>query len=178
MIGLSGVGKSTSVVNVLKMYPQVIRHTSYGGEPFVATQVVWLKVDTPCDGSPKGLCAAIIRELDAVAGTQYSAEFVSSRISKDALLLKVSQLAGSFHLGVMVLDEVQNLCSAKKEISRELLNFLVTLANTIRVPIVMIGSPMMSRIFQSSFQQAKRVTGQGEVHMELMKKEDKTTKED
>jgi hypothetical protein len=173
IIGISGVGKSTSIVNILQQYPQVIRHAKYGDEPFVATQVVWLKVDCPCDGSPKGLSAAVIHELDRVVGTQYSAEFITSRVSKDVLLLKLNQLAATFHLGILVIDEAQNLCSAKKEVSRELLNYLVTLANTIRVPVVMVGSPMMSRIFQSSFQQAKRVTGQGEVHMKLMKRTDK-----
>ncbi len=173
VIGLSGVGKSTSVLNVLHLYPQVIRHTKYHSEPFNQTQVVWLKVDTPCDGSAKGLCTAIIQELDTIVGTQYSSEFTSSRVSKDILLVKVRQLVSTFHVGIIILDEFQNLCSAKKEVSRELLNFLVTLANSIRVPIVMVGSPLMTQIFQSSFQQAKRITGQGEVRMNLLRKEDK-----
>ena len=147
VIGLSGVGKSTSIANILKQYPQIITHTAYMGEPFVATQVVWLKVDIPCDGSPKGLCAAIIQELDAVAGTRYAAEYISSRTSKDVLLIRVRQLASSFHLGVLVLDEVQNLCTAKKEASRELLNFLVMLANTIRIPIVIINFLSSGTIF-------------------------------
>lgn len=40
IIGYSGMGKSSSVRNILAQIPQVIRHGTYRGEPFAETQVV------------------------------------------------------------------------------------------------------------------------------------------
>ena len=44
IIDVSGVGKSTAVESVLSLYPQVIRHSQYHGEPMPVTQIVWLNV--------------------------------------------------------------------------------------------------------------------------------------
>lgn len=39
ILGISGIGKSTTVESILSLYPQVIRHTEYRGIPLVMHQV-------------------------------------------------------------------------------------------------------------------------------------------
>ena len=71
ILGISGIGKSTTVESILSLYPQVIRHTEYRGIPLVMHQVSWLKIDCSCDGSLKGLCMDFFRGLDDLLGTSY-----------------------------------------------------------------------------------------------------------
>ena len=171
VLGVSGVGKTTSVENVLSLFPQVIRHTAFRGLAFCKEQMVWLKVDCPADGTPKGLCTAILKGIDNVLGSDYTGQILRNRMSKDVLLVKVSQLIQSLCLGILVIDDIQNLCGAKETVSDELLCFMVSMANSLRIPVIMVGSPKILKILQREFQQAKRASGEGEVRMDLMSRD-------
>jgi hypothetical protein len=89
-------------------------------------------------------------------------------MSKDVLLIKVSRLIQSLSLGILVIDDIQNLCGAKETVSNELLSFMVSMTNSLRIPVIMVGSPKILRLLQREFQQAKRASGEGEVRMDLM----------
>lgn len=56
VIGISGIGKTTAIERLLLMYPQIIKHEEYQGHYFSRTQIVWLKIDCPYDGSLATLC--------------------------------------------------------------------------------------------------------------------------
>lgn len=168
VLGISGVGKTTSVQNALSLFPQAVCHKSYRGIPFEKDQLVWLKVDCPGDGTPKGLCSAILRGIDEAMGTDYAQQIIRNRMSKDVLLVKVSQLVQSLYLGILVIDDIQNLCSTKRPVSDELLSFMVSMANNLKIPVVMVGSPKILDLLQKEFQQAKRASGEGEIRMNLM----------
>ena len=172
VLGISGVGKSSSVLNALRQYPQVYDHQEYHGFPFHCAQLVWLKVDCPGDGSPKGLCAAILQQVDAVLGTSYSSE-IPGRISRDALTARVSHCLSSHHLGILVIDDIQNLVSTKTTTSLDMLSFLIYLMETLAIPVIMVGTPKVLPLFQKEFQLAKRATGDGTVRMELFQENSK-----
>ena len=162
ILGISGIGKSTAVETVLSLYPQVIRHTSYQGIPLHMHQISWMKLDCSCDGSLKGLCMDFFRELDDLLGTDYCSQYSSRRATLNQMMLAMSRLCISHNVGVLIIDEIQNLCSAKKGVPETVLNFFVTLVNTIGVPVIMIGTPKALSILQNEFQQAKRGSGQGD----------------
>ena len=170
VLGISGVGKTTSVMNALSLYPQVIQHTSFYGCPFEKKQLVWLKVDCPADGTEKGLCSAILHRIDEALGTDYSQTILRNRMSKDVLLVKVSQLVQSLYLGILVIDDIQSLCTAKNTVSKQLLRFMVSLSNNLKIPVVMVGTPKILQLLQEEFEQAKRSSGEGEIRMNLMAK--------
>jgi hypothetical protein len=58
--GISGAGKSFSIDRVLRLFPQVIHHGEFRGRPFTHSQIVWLKIDCPFDGNPRGLCISFL----------------------------------------------------------------------------------------------------------------------
>ncbi len=169
VIGLSGTGKTCSVMNVFTLYPQLIRHTQYHGEQFSEIQIVWLQVNCPGDGTPKGLCIAIIEAIDEVLKTDYEHEYVRYRVSKDVLITQVRRLLLTFHVGIIAIDDIQNLCSAKNSATHELQSFLVYLTNQLAIPIIRIGTPKFLELVQGEFQLGKRTTGAGEVNMDLYK---------
>ena len=168
ILGISGIGKSTTVESILSLYPQVIRHTAYHGLPLSMHQISWLKLDCSCDGSLKGLCMDFFREIDDLLGTSYSAQYHSRRVTLDQMMIAMSRLCVSHNVGILIIDEIQNLCSAQKGVPEKVLNFFVTLVNTIGVPVIMIGTPKALSILQNEFQQAKRGSGQGDALWERM----------
>ena len=168
ILGISGIGKSTTVEAILSYYTQVIRHTLYKGINLSLTQITYMKLDCPADGSLKGLCLAFFKLLDKLVGTDYHEQY-QKRTTLDFMMLKMAQLTMTYNVGLIVIDELQNLCTASKDVPAKVLNFLVTLVNTIGVPVVMIGTSKALSILQSEFQQAKRGSGQGDFLWERMK---------
>jgi len=69
IVGPSGIGKSLAVDNTLKLYPQVVQHTSYRGKPFPFLQLTWLKLACPFSGSIKGLTQNFFQSVDRRLGT-------------------------------------------------------------------------------------------------------------
>ena len=169
IIGISGVGKTTAVEQILSLYPQCIKHTSYHGQPLFMKQLVWLKIDCPFDGSLKGLCFSFFSAFDRALGTEYSKKLTGRTTTVDILLPKMTQISTTHGLGLLVVDEIQHLSQAKSGGSEKMLNFFVTLVNTIGVPVVLIGTTKAMSVLQSEFRQARRGSGQGDLLWDRMK---------
>jgi len=172
IIGMSGVGKTTAIERVMSLYPQYITHTMYAGKPFYLKQVVWMKLDCPHDGSIKGLCLSFFSELDRILKSNYAKSFPASRNTIDTMMLKMTTLAHTHGLGLLIIDEIQHLNQAKSGGSEKMLNFFVTLVNTIGVPVILIGTPKALPILQSEFRQARRGSGQGDLIWNHMKNDE------
>lgn len=171
IIGMSGVGKTTAIERVLSLYPQRIRHLSYGGHPFYLEQLTWLKLDCPFDGSIKGLCINFFAEVDSLLDSTYAKKFLASKTTVDAIIPRMAQVAWNHGLGLLVIDEIQHLSQAKSGGSEKMLNFFVTLVNTLGIPVVLIGTTKAMSILQSEFRQARRGSGQGDLLWERMQED-------
>ena len=172
VIGLSGGGKSTAINTILTTYPQVILHSDFKGINLSIYQVVWLKLDCPHAGSLKGLCIDFFLAIDRLLGTNYFSKFGSTRNSEDTMLAQMAQIASRQCLGVLVIDEIQNLSTAKSGGSEKMLSFFVKLANIIGVPVVRIGTNKALPILQGDFRQARRGVGEGGMIWERMKSDE------
>ena len=134
IIGVSGVGKSTAVEKILALYPQRIIHTVYRGKMLAMTQLAWLKLDCPHDGSLKQLCYQFFHAVDVAAGTDYFAQYTKGRYSLEMLLIIMTQLVRQFQIGILVIDEIQHLSEAKGGGSDKMLNFFETWVDSINIP--------------------------------------------
>jgi len=158
IVGCSGIGKSKSIEKILHQYPQCIQHT----EPFSLVQIVWLKLDCPHLGSPKQLCINFFSAVDRLLGTNYMDWYGRQSKSVDEMMVHMAHVANLHALGVLVIDEIQHL--SKSKVGPEaLLNFLVTLVNTISVPVILIGTLSAVPLLQQNFRQARRASGLGSV---------------
>ena len=169
IIGMSGVGKTTAVERILSLYPQYIDHVKYQGKPFFVKQLVWLKIDCPYDGSLKGLCFSFFSAFDKAIGSDYYQMHCGRTTTVDMLLPKMAQISTNHGLGLLAIDEIQHLSQAKSGGAQKMLNFFVTLVNTIGVPVVLIGTTKAKPILQSEFRQARRGSGQGDLLWDRMK---------
>ena len=166
LIGCSGIGKTWALNRILATYPQVVFHPEYRRH-----QVVRLKLDCPKDGSLKALCMEFFAALDKILGTDYLHTRCRNRAPVDELLMLMSQTANEHCLGILVIDEIQHLDRAKSGGAATMLNFFVTLVNTIGVPVVLVGTHKATDILQQDFRQARRVCGVGDHVWDRLKKD-------
>ena len=159
IIGVSGLGKSTALQRVLSLFPQVIEHQHYRGKPFFCHQILYLIVQTPHDASIKALILDIYLQLDCLLGTSYQRDALSKRLSVDVLVSQLNQIVRTNHIGLLVIDELQNIAYRKGDGGIRFLNFLVHLINGTGVSVCMVGTPRVLQVLQQEFRSAPRTTG-------------------
>ena len=159
VIGVSGLGKSTALQRVLSLYPQVIEHTVYHGQKFYCHQIPYLVVQTPHDASIKALILDIYLQIDSLIGTCYQKDALSRRLSIDVLVSQLNQIVRVNHIGLLVIDELQNITYHKSDGGIRFLNFLVHLINGAGVSVCMVGTPRVLQVLQQEFRAARRTTG-------------------
>lgn len=161
-IGISGMGKTSTITRILNCYPQVLVHSNYKGNPFSFTQLVWLQLNCPHDGSVKGLVNQFFISIDNILGTDYFDKFGrSNKLSVNTLMPIMTTVCRGIGLGFISIDEVQHL-SLKGVGAKLMLNFFVTLSNILSIPICLIGTPSAMNVLQREFRQARR-SGQGDM---------------
>lgn len=161
LVGLSGIGKSTALEAILRLYPQTILHRSYRGREFVQTQIVWLKLDCPFDGSLTGLCNAFFRAVDQAIGQRRYADRGQGKRGVAGLIHQMEQLASTYYVGALIIDELQHLKVAKVGGKNNMLNFFVNLLNSIGIPVVFVGTNSMIDLFADVLRNARRACGMG-----------------
>jgi len=174
VIGCSGAGKSTAVEAVLAGYPQVIMHPDYQH-----VQIVWLKVECPHDASVKSLCINFFRALDEALDNngQYEKQYVKPRANTEMLLGDFARIAALHSIGLLVIDEIQHLeRSRSSQVSDRILRFFVQLTNTIKLPILFIGTPKAYELFSPSMRSARRASQFGSINWHRFNTTDRTGK--
>lgn len=110
-VGFSGTGKTEAALRNFNLYPrQVIHHETFPHMASGLDQVVWLSTDVPATGRSADLAANLMMSWDrATNGTRFAAALAKSRRDGTQMLDEWRQVASSHFLGVLHLDEVQNL---------------------------------------------------------------------
>jgi hypothetical protein len=151
LLGSPGLGKTTSIARILRLYPQVIFHNL----PGLDTQVVWLFLTCPHDKSTKALCLQFFREVDAILGSDYFRQY--RRDDEPGLMAGMATVAATIHLGIFVIDEIQFLKGGRED----MLKFCIQLENTLGIPIVRVGTHAASNLLAGNPHQARRSVGMG-----------------
>lgn len=172
LVGVSGMGKTTVINKILTSIPPIISHSNYKGHHMCCTQMVWLKLDCPYDGSLKALCLDFFSKVDELVGSNYFNKYYNSRLSANAMLPIIKQIALNVNLGVLVVDEIQHLSTARSGGAEKMLNFFVTLINIVSIPVILVGTPKALPLFQTEFRQARRSCGQGNIFWDRLKNDE------
>ena len=151
IIGVSGIGKSSAIERAIRLISE--NEVIYMSETVV---IPFVTVQCPFDSSVKGLLLEILRQVDDDIGSHYYNNAVRARATTDMLIGSVSQVAIN-HIGVIVVDEIQNVCKSKH--GRNLVGMLTQLINNSGVSICMVGTPECSSFFEQEIQLARRSLG-------------------
>lgn len=134
--GISGVGKSTMLEQVLGHFPQVIDHNQYNGHDLSPLrQVVWLKVNCPPNSKARDLTESLLAVIDDALGLERTPPPSRS----GTLLRLIAQKIKTSFIGVLVIDEMQRLTRTNGD--EQLINFLHEIVDTLGVPLVFCGNP-------------------------------------
>lgn len=154
IIGASGIGKSSAISRAISLITE---------KRLIETEIPYSKiipclmVQCPFDSSVKGLLLEILRKADEELGTTYYQYAIKSRTATvDALIGTVSTVALN-HIGVLVVDEIQNVANSKN--GKSLVGMLTQLINNSGISICMVGTPESTVFFEQAMQLARRSLG-------------------
>jgi len=166
IIGPSGCGKSKAIEKILKQYDSVIYHPD-----LKLTQIPCLKLECPSNGSLKQLCKSFFIALDKRLGSKYKSKYGKARAGVDEMVAEMAHLANLHAIGVLIIDEIQNLSVHRSGGEASMMNFFVTLVNDIGIPVILVGTPKARRLLAKDFSQARRGSGLGSVMWERLKQD-------
>ena len=153
LIGKSGVGKTSMVEQILSYFPNVIEHESYRGQVLeFRKQVVWVKVDCPSNSSVRDLCEEILLTLDLTLDR----EKTKPAGTIGALIRQLEQCMKSSFVGMLVIDEMQNLKFNRTKGEHNLLQFLHRLMNKLGIPLFFIANPPFEESLIKELKAARR----------------------
>jgi hypothetical protein len=155
--GYPGGGKSTAADRILGLNLQVVEHQDLN-----LIQIMYLKIECPHDSLLKTLCANFMQALDDILGTDYAGQ-IGRREGVGSLLKQMKNKVAQYNIGILIIDEFQNLNSRKNDAS-ELLQFIVSLVNTIQLPVIFMGTPDARVMFENRLANARRAIGHGSIN--------------
>lgn len=149
---------------ILGCFPDTIEHSQYKNHSIPLRQVVWIKVDCPDDSSVRALCHKILSELDSKLGFE-----PTKRAGTIPLLLdQIEARIKSSFLGILVIDEMQNLNLAKTGGADRLLGFIHNLVNNLGIPILFCANPPFNQLLSKTLKAARRAESNGYFDVVLM----------
>ncbi|ANH66668.1 ATP-binding protein [Mitsuaria sp. 7] len=158
LLAIPGMGKSTTIRRVMARYPQVIYHPRAH-----FFQVTYLHIEMERDGASfKALAVQIITQLDSlIPDADYYEKYVAKgRHSGKTLLHIASRLMNEHYLGLLVVDEIQNITNKGGD-EQVMMTDLVSLCNVGKIPQLYVGTNKASRIMKLDLRQARRSIGPG-----------------
>lgn len=164
VVGHSGTGKTQTVHRSLSYYPQIVRHERFPQMAAAHYQVTWLSLNVPASGKNVDLAINLCRAWDDMlryhfpgSPTRFGRLLSASNPKSRSLLGEWLQTAKSHFLGIVHLDEVQNLfrlpsLSQRRSlrgyslpelsiVEDEALKWILELTNTWKIPLLVSGTP-------------------------------------
>lgn len=171
LVGESGVGKTSMLEQILHCFPNVIHHSHYHGKEMeFKEQVVWVKVDCPHNASVRELCESILLELDI----SLHCGITPPGKTIGALIRQIEQRIKTSFLGILVIDEMQNIRISRAGGEDNLLRFLHSLVNNLGIPLCFCANPPFDLTLSKTLKAARRAESGGYFSMEVLGHSDKS----
>ena len=164
LFGESGAGKSFGVMRTLEQYPQVIVHNEFAGRPLPLKQVTWLSIECPTAASVSGFATAVLDQLGKALGSDQLERYPTPRSIYEAGIY-IQRRLRSLWLGILVLDELQNLSIGKSDLRAHFLNLLLILINEAGVPVLFCGNNEAKPLLQETLRNARRAEDAGQIDL-------------
>jgi len=171
MMAVSGMGKTTFALAYLLRYPQVIVHSNYKGTELNCHQVVYVVLRVPHDATLKSLCIQFFVEIDRLLETNYARQARAIRNIAPMVEL-MNRVATAVSLGFMVIDEVQNLRSARGQHAEFVLNLFSEIIERLGISLLALATPAVQSVIEGSVRNARKLASYGETVLRPMARTD------
>lgn len=162
ILGVPGIGKTSTLQRCLSTMPQVITHTRYQNTAMYTKQINYLFVECPSDCSVKTLAFNIFAAIDKAIGSDYlkQASYQKS-MATSATTTRLKIICLNHHIGLIVIDEIQNAIqtAAKNRQIKPLIKFLVELTNETTTGICFCGTLEAEAVFEKQEHLKRRTRG-------------------
>lgn len=162
VLGVPGIGKTSTIKRCLSTMPQVIVHQEYQGRKVYEKQINYLVVECPSDCSLKTLALNIFSAIDKAIGSEYLKQATYQRaMATSATTTKLKIICMNHHIGLIVIDEIQNAISTatKNKQIKPLIKFLVELTNETSTAICFCGTLEAEDVFLKQEHLKRRTRG-------------------
>lgn len=159
ILGTTGTGKTLTVLKALHRYRQYVEHLYeiHDGR-IVVKQIAWLVVNMFKDSSPKSFATEIIRRISEAIGRDLCEELKVDQYNGVTIIPLLYQVVREFNLGVLVVDEVQEMQSSKSGYASVLSQF-IRMMNTLGLPLVVVGTENARNLIKSDPPAERRLVG-------------------
>ena len=162
ILGVPGIGKTSTLQRCLSTMPQVIIHTRYQNTVMYTKQINYLFVDCPSDCSVKTLALNIFAAIDRAIGSDYLKQAsYQKNMATSATTTRLKIICLNHHIGLIVIDEIQNAIqtAAKNRQIKPLIKFLVELTNETTTGICFCGTLEAEAVFEKQEHLKRRTRG-------------------
>ena len=165
--GLSGMGKSYMVESILSsVFEQIIEHGQYNDIDLNFKQLLYVKFNCPGDASKRALLLNFFKAVDsATKNTSYEKENKHNNLKIHDLENNMKKVCMDHHIGLIVIDELQNLSVAKAGGAKSAMQFFESIASEAFVSIVFIGTYDCFDLYDGNFSVARRMSKDGVVDL-------------
>lgn len=157
LFGPPGLGKTRTLNAALGMIPQITRIDTEKHPLLLPRTVNYVRAETPSNRKITALVSNIILALGAAVGDDYSKFAKRGNISQR--LQTLAMLVFELNLGLLVIDEIQNVLRKGLQPDLELTNFVTELSNSLGVPVLLVGTPQAKFAIGGALRFARRAIG-------------------
>lgn len=163
LTGLSGMGKTTLMRSILKSLGKpVIKHSIYKEIPFPETQIIYLSRNVPDQCSAKSVCKSFSDRVDELVGRDFYAKLFSDKsMTRTHYVSVLRKIVATHHVGVVVIDEAQNISLAKSGGKNEFLALILNLREELGIPIILVGTYRAAALLKNEASIARRLVEGG-----------------
>ncbi|MEN3113208.1 AAA family ATPase [Uliginosibacterium paludis] len=193
LVGHSGTGKTEAVTRLLKRYPQIIAHDRLPNFAGKHLQVAWVSVCVPPSGRTVDLAEVLMKAWDRAmlpfhkGEPRFAHTLAQQRRYGPRMLEEWRQIASSHFLGLLHLDEIQNLfklatLSQRKSrtngkkgaghhiddywaglpiVEDQMLKWILSIANEWGMALCISGTPDGLNALRSRFSVSQRISSLG-----------------
>ena len=140
LLGTPGTGKSSTPNAVFsRLFPDLFYHELEGD----LYQLGYVRVQAPKSGSALAIAGDIYHELFKQAQrTGLPMPYVGRSRPRTIpdYVRAISVLASKLNVGLIVIDEIQHMCSSRGHLDEEAMKFLTGLLSKVKVPMLLIGT--------------------------------------
>ena len=158
LLGNSGCGKTKLITEILSRYPRLILHSEYDGRACLEYQIPWLKVEIPPSADIKNLCISICRAIDDLFPDAEPTYQYATKTAAKRQIDYVNKLLLRHKVGILVIDEIQNIQHLTASATNAMLDFLLQLQNTIATPMVWAGTHEAEKMLSGTLKYARRAS--------------------